>query len=277
LDIGIAAFGFHRQVAAPMPVRALNSLWVGDELGYLEQLCVLSGLAAGHAFNIYSYDPDKLRGVPSGATVKDAAEVMPRERLVTYAECGSYALGANFWRYELLAQGLGYWVDLDLLLMKPLESGRDYVFGKEYEGTINTAVLLAPKDSGLVRDLNELPEKVGRPPWYGPRRSALYYMRRLRHGPLRVEDHPWGTFGPGMFGYLVKKHHLMEHASDPEVFYPISWHDAASLYGPAEKVEERLTDRTRGIHLYNSQLRELAKSRPPEGSFMAKQFERFGL
>jgi hypothetical protein len=69
----------------------------------------------------------------------------------------------------------------------------------------------------------------------------------------------------------------MEHASDPEVFYPISWHDAASLYGPAEQVEQRLTENTRGIHLYNSQLRELAKSRPPEGSFMAKQFARFGL
>jgi len=265
------------RVLVPMSLRALNSLWVGDRLDYLEQLCVLSGLAAGHAFNIYSYEPEKLRGVPSGAIVRDAAEVMPRERLLTYAECGSYALGANFWRYELLALGLGYWVDLDLLLMKPLESDQDYVFGREQEGTINTAVLLAPKESGLVRDLNALPEKVGCPPWYGPRRSALYYMRRLRHGPLRLQDHPWGTFGPGMFGYLVKKHRLIDYAAEPDVFYPVSWREAASLYGPAEKVEEQLTERTRGIHLYNSQLRELAKSRPPEGSFMAKQFERFGL
>ncbi|QNP42260.1 hypothetical protein H9L15_07720 [Sphingomonas daechungensis] len=86
-------------------MQVLNTLWVGDQLGKLEQLCVLSGLAAGHPYHVYSYEPDKLRGVPDGAEVRDAAEVMPRHRLLAYAECNSYALGANFWRYEMLRQG----------------------------------------------------------------------------------------------------------------------------------------------------------------------------
>ena len=258
-------------------LRVLNSVWVGETLGPLEQLCVLSGLAAGHPYHIYSYEPGRLSGVPEGAEVRDAAEVMPRERMVAYAECGSFVLGSNFWRYEMLGQDLGYWVDLDLLLLKPLDFAQEYVFGREHEGSINTAVVLAPADSGLVQDLINFPKAMRRPPWFGPRRSLNYYLKRIRQGPLGLEDLPWGTYGPQMLSHFVAKHRLEQFAADPEVFYPVSWHDARELYEPAERIEARLTEGTFAIHLYNSQLRELAKSPPPAGSFMAKQFERLGL
>lgn len=258
-------------------MQVLNTLWVGNELGKLEQLCVLSGIAAGHPYHVYSYEPEKLRGVPEGAEVRDARDVMPRERLVAYAECNSYALGANFWRYEMLRQGRGYWVDLDVLVLKPFDLDQAYVFGTEEQGTVNNAVMLAPSDSPLVDDLVSLPSRIGRPPWYGPRRSFQYFVRRVREGRLRVEDYPWGTFGPGLLGYLVGKHHLREFAAAPEVFYPISWRNVPMLYGPAEEVDAILTEKTLGIHLYNSQLRELAKSAPPAGSYMARQFSKFGV
>ena len=258
-------------------MRTLNSLWVGDQLGSLEQLCILSALAAGHPFHLYSYEPSKLRGVPGGVEVRNAAEVMPRERLLAYADSDSYALGANFWRYEMLALGLGYWVDLDILLLRPFEFKEDYVFGREQEGTVNNAVLLAPENSALVRDLRELPPRIGRPPWYGPRRSAQYFLRRIREGRLRLEDYPWGTFGPGLLGYLIEKHGLTDFAQPHQVFYPVSWHRARMLYGPNEQVESVLSEQTRAIHLYNSQLRDLAKEPPPAGSFMAAQFTKFGL
>jgi hypothetical protein len=258
-------------------MRVLNSLWVGDQLGILEQLCIRSALAAGHPFHLYSYEPSKLRGVPDGVEVRDAAEVMPRERMIAYAECNSYALGANFWRYELLGLGLGYWVDLDVLIIKPFDFEQDYVFGAEQEGTINTAVLLAPKDSPLVKDLKDLPERVRCPPWYGPRRSVQYYLRRIRQGPLRLEDYPWGTFGPGMMGYLVGRHDLAKFVQPHPVLYPVSWRNAKALYGPRQQVEAMLSEETRAIHLYNSQLRELAKAPPPAGSFMAEQFAKHGF
>ena len=258
-------------------MRVLNSVWVGEALGPLEQLCIRSGLAAGHAFHVYSYEPDRLKGAPPGAEIRDAAEVMPRERMTAYAECNSFVLGSNFWRYEMLRQGRGFWVDLDLLLLRPLDLDQDYVFGKEREGSINTAVMLAPPDSALVRDLVEFPKTMRRPPWFGARRSFNYYVRRFHQGPLRLEDLPWGTYGPQMLSYFVQKHGLERFAADPEVFYPVSWRNAGFLYEPAEKVEMLLTDRTYAIHLYNSQLRELAKNPPPKGSFMAAQFDRLGM
>jgi Alpha 1,4-glycosyltransferase conserved region len=255
----------------------LNALWVGEQLGYLEQLCLVSGLAAGHEFRLYSYEPKKLRGVPRGIELRDAAEVMRSDRMVTYAGTTSYALGSNFWRYEMLGRGLGYWVDLDILLLKPFDFSRDYVFGQEQQGTINTAVMLAPSGSALVNDLRRVPEPSACPEWYGPRRKLRFHLDRLRGRPGGVEYLQWGTFGPLMLTYLVKKHELARFALAPEVFYPINWREAPTLYGPAAHVESMLSEETRAIHLYNSQLRELAKSPPPKGSYIAKIRDELGI
>ena len=87
---------------------------------------------------------------PRGVGVCDASDVMPKDMLISYAECeNGVALGANLWRYHMLAQGLGAWCDLDLVFLKPLDLSKEYILGWEYEGWINNAVLYAPKNSSL--------------------------------------------------------------------------------------------------------------------------------
>lgn len=258
-------------------LKTLNTVWIGDRLGYLEQLCLESALACGHQVRLFSYQPKNLRGVPQGVEVHHAAEVMPYERMLTYRGSNSFALGSNFWRYEMLARGLGYWVDLDILLLKPLSGAGEYVFGAEHEFGLNTAVLYAPADSNFVRDLRTLPQPDRCPAWFGPRQRLQFYLKRLTHGPIGLEDFPWGTFGPRMLTYVAKRHDVFRYAEPPDVFYPISWRDARSLYGPADQVNARLSEQTRTVHLFNSQLRELAQSPPPPGSFIAEQCERLGV
>ena len=256
--------------------RVLNGLWVGNTLDYLEQLCLVSGLACGHSVRLFSYEPKTIRGVPSGIEIHDAADVMPRERMISYRDCGSYALGSNFWRYEMLGRGLGYWLDLDVLVLKPLADNADYVFGQEQEGGINTAVMFAPADSAFVRDLRSLPRANRCPPWYGPRNRVRYFAKRMR-GHVGLEDFPWGTFGPRMLTYVARKHDVLRFAADPQVFYPVSWREIRNLYGPSDRVEHLVTERTLAVHLYNSQLRELTKCPPPRGSYIRKQCERLGI
>src|SRR5947209_6880287 len=79
----------------------LNSLWFGDELGYLERLSIKTALAAGHPYTLYSYEPDQLRGVPAGIEVKDAREVMDDPRRLRHFEGKFKALGSDFFRYEI--------------------------------------------------------------------------------------------------------------------------------------------------------------------------------
>ena len=257
-----------RYVRTVQMLKRVNSLWVGDRLGYLEQLSLVSAAAVGHPVTLYSYTPDRLKGVPDGIELRDAREVMPEERMIRYAGTNSYALGSNFFRYELLAKGLGYWIDADVYVIKPLDFEQPFVFGMEHENTINAAILYIPPKSEMVRDLCEIPLSDRCPPWYGPKRRLAYYWKRLTQGQVRVDEMMWGTFGPLMVTFLAKKHKVADQAQKPSVFYPISWKDARQFYEPAHIVKSSLTQDTHAVHLYNSRLVGLTDKPPPAGSYI---------
>lgn len=261
-----------------MALERLNSLWVGDRLGYLEQLCFVSALGQGHEVVLYSYTPETLHGVPNGVEIRDAREVMSEQRLVRYSDTGSFALGANFFRYRLLEKGLGYWVDADVYFIKPLNFSENFVLGWEDETKINNAVLLLPSDSKIVQDLCNLPSDNICPPWFGPKRSLQYYIARMtRKKGVRVQDLPWGTYGPEMLTYLAKKHKIADLAKKPSVFYPVGWPDARRLYGPAERIEAMIGPDTHAVHLYNGTLAELRDQSPPKGSYIEVACRKYGI
>lgn len=260
-----------------MSLTRLNSLWVGDRLGYLERLCLASARAVGHDFTLYSYTPDSLAGVPEGIELRDAREIMPEDRLVRYSDTGSIQLGANFFRYELMAKDVGYWVDMDFCFLQPLDFDSPYVFGWEYEGWINNALLLLPPTSDMTNDLREIPKTNRRPPWFGPMRSTRYYWDRLTKGDIRVQYLPWGTYSSGLVTYAAKKHSVVDRAQHASVFYPVRWKDARTLFDSSEIVEEMIKPETRAVHMWYSQLVDLMKSPPPKGSFLEKVCSRFDV
>ena len=248
----------------------LNSLWVGQKLSYLERLCLASAKAVGHEFTLWSYDPEKLEGVPEGTDVRNAAEVMPKERLLCYSDSGSVALGANLWRIELQAKGLGCWVDMDIIFLRPLNFESDYIFGLEHEGWINNAVVYAPAGSNLVRDLQSIPRTDLVPPWWGPRRKLEFLWRRFREGPIEIQDYPWGTFSAGLLTYAIKENSLLSEAQGPEVLYPVRYKDALALYDAASHVERMVTENTRAVHMWNSRLSGFKEAPPPRGTYIDK-------
>lgn len=260
-----------------MPLLRLNSLWVGPRLGYLERLCLASAEAVGNPITLWTYDPETLEGVPSGTDVRDAAEVMPRERLLRYRENGSVALGANLWRIALLAKGLGCWVDMDFIFLKPFDFSTEYVFGWEHENWINNAVLHAPSDSAMVADLLSIPQPNRRPPWWGPRKSLNFYWQRLRQGRIELPDYPWGTFSAGLVTHVVKRNGLQHEAQKPEVFYPVRWKDARALFEHESVVQAMITEDTRAIHMWHSRLEDLISQPPPAGSYMDMACRKFGV
>jgi len=255
----------------------LNSLWVGPRLDYLERLCLASARAQGHEFTLWSYEPDRLAGVPAGTDLRDAAEVMPRERLLHYRDSGSVALGANLWRIELLAKGLGAWVDMDFIFLKPLDFQTDYLFGLEYEGWINNAVIYAPAGSALVHDLQTIPRPNLVPPWYGPRNRVKFLWRRFREGPIELEDYPWGTFSAGLLTYAIKRNRLLPEAQPADTFYPVRYKDALALYEPAPTVEAMLSERTHAVHMWHSRLQGLRDAPPAPGTFIDKMCRQFDI
>jgi hypothetical protein len=252
----------------------INTLWFGDRLGYLERLSIASFLATGHKVNLFSYEPSILQGVPDGIYVSDAREIMDDPERVKLFDGKLKALGSDFFRYEVFGKAAGYWVDLDVILLKPLNFSDDYVFGWENDGvSINGAILRLPKGE-ILDSLRFIPEKNWCPPFFGPRRRAAYYIKRLS-GDVNLEDLPWGVAGPAMITYLARKYGRLSSAQAREVFYPVPYERAEALYDDASVVEAMITPETVAIHMWHSRLRDLATGEPPAGSFIAKMCETF--
>jgi len=255
----------------------LNSLWVGKAFGYVERLCAVSALSLGHPFTLYSYRPDDVRDIPSGVEVRDAREIMSDRQLTRYFDTGWAALGSDFFRYHLLAKDLGYWVDMDVIFLQPLDFKGQYVFGWERPDSINGAVLRIPAKSQFANDLCTSAMKNWRPPWFGAKRSLLYYLLRLRKGNVYPDDMPWGTFGPGLITYLAKKHGVAQEAQGVEVFYPVGYFEAHKLLGRAALVEKKITPSTRAVHVWHSRIVQELGAAPPHGSYLESACRRYGI
>ena len=58
----------------PLDRRPVASLWIGEELQYLNQLCLKSHLLHGHPVTLYC--TDTLKNAPDGVEVRPASEIM---------------------------------------------------------------------------------------------------------------------------------------------------------------------------------------------------------
>ena len=102
-----------------MALPIIQSLWIGGSLSKIEQLCINSFLKNNHEFHLYTYG--EVQNIPEGTTVKDANEIINSSEIFTY-NGGSYAGFADWFRWELLYKKGGFWVDTDVICIKPIDS-----------------------------------------------------------------------------------------------------------------------------------------------------------
>lgn len=257
-------------------MNALNTLWFGDRLGFLERLSIASAMATGHSLTLYSYDHRNLKGVPEGVSVRDAREVMSDPRRTKLFDGKFKALGSDFFRYEIFHNQLGYWSDLDVIFLRSLAFENDHVFGWENDGiSVNGAVLRLPRGP-VLDELRNIPAENWCPPFFGPRRRLGYYIKRLK-GTVLLEDLPWGAAGPAMITYAARKHGVLDQALPKEVFYPVPYGAAQDLFDDASKVEALIKPNTVAIHMWNSRLQPLLDDAPPPGSYIAEMCDNLGV
>src|SRR4051812_6131780 len=89
----------------------IQSLWIGARLSTMERLSIASFLHHGHDYHLFTYGP--VEGIPPGTVVQDACEILTESRIFQYRDHASYAGFANFFRYKLLLERGGWWVDTD--------------------------------------------------------------------------------------------------------------------------------------------------------------------
>lgn len=249
----------------------LNSLWIGERLPVIEQICALSMLAQGHRLRIFTYGP--LRNVPEGIEIADANDIVPRDDILKYAKPGfkHKQMASNIFRYRMMAQDCGIWVDLDMLLLKPIEPSRTSIFGLESANSINTAVLYLPQNHELLSSLlafTNTPYPI--PPFFTPRMKFGLWRHKLFGNPIHAADMPWGVFGPTALTYFAAKLNLTRLACPKKVFYPIRYTNAHGPLTAGWNVTARLAPETIGIHLWSHNLQEPSALRPQANRAVAR-------
>ena len=170
----------------------------------MEQLTIRSFLDKGHPFHLYTYAD--IDGIPAGTVVRSGEEILPAAEIFCYQRGfgkGSTSAFANGFRYKLLLERGGWWVDMDVVCARPLDFADEHVVGLERSPgggrQINSAVMKAPIGSPLM----EYCWQQSR----GADRSRLV----------------WGQIGPRLMTRAVEAVAVPVRILGPEAFYPIDY------------------------------------------------------
>jgi mannosyltransferase OCH1-like enzyme len=178
----------------------IQSLWVGPELGNMETLCIRSYLANGHDFHLYTFD--EVRNIPEGTVVKNANDILPKEKIYRDA-FGGFVNLSNQFRYTLLYKLGGWWVDMDTVCLKKFDFTQDFVFSSEFsEPTgrfmVNTTFIKSKAGAKFLSD-------------------CLDYIEIRGH-----ENIHWGELGVNLISRMIFRNNLGEYIMLPESFCPVS-------------------------------------------------------
>jgi hypothetical protein len=224
----------------------VQSLWIGPRLSFMERLCIQSFLGHGHEFQLYVYD--QIDGVPARTKLRDGNEIVPSSRIFYYRKHNSCAGFSNMFRYKLLLERGGWWVDMDTVCLSAFGFSEPYVFSseiaaagpnKEAGSCANTGAIRAPAGSELMR-------------------YCWDYCDRADNSALM-----WGETGPKLFGHAIKNYALNEYIQPPHVFCPVPFDQWNRVLAPG--LEWDFCSETRAIHLWNEMWRR--NNCPKDGSY----------
>jgi hypothetical protein len=196
---------------------------------------------------LYSYDP--VEGVPTGVEVRDAAQVLPRERVFLNEERQSYAPFSDVFRYTLLRDTDFYWVDADVYAVKPFAFNGDYFFAR-IAPRIGIGVLSLPKASPSLTAVLEVAEAPRADlPWLLKAHAKIGNHQR-QDGTVPIEKLPYKALGPLALDWLLRHHDEMHHALPEATHYPLS---PRHVLRPRPKAERLVAAADpMSVHLYGS-------------------------
>jgi hypothetical protein len=240
------------------PPAAVQGLWIGESLGPIGQLSIRSFLANGHPFHLYTYG--KVEGVPRGAQIRDAGEILPAARIFKYRDHDSYAGFSNHFRYRLLLQRGGVWSDCDVVCLRKLRLPAFAVAQEESSaGTPQSAscVVAAPKGDELMRRAEAFCDAAD--------------VRTLE----------WGQTGPALLTRLVAEFGREQNLLPVNAICPVPFGRWSDLISADPAVQARVREEVRpahAVHLWHELFRRSGVHHLqefPPGSLLAELQARY--
>lgn len=210
-------------------ITVVQCLWIGPKLGRMEKLSVFSFLKNSHGVHLYAYS--EIEGIPEGVIIMDANTIIPESKIFRYKDSNSYAGFANLFRYKLLFEKGGLWVDLDTVCLKPLVTDEEYIFGSErtkfidFPLQVNNCLIKTPAKCGIME---------------------FCYKTALSKDPNELK---WGVTGPVLLTEAVIDFDLQKYIAAPHVFSPVDWWSVRDFI--SKPLSAIVNEYTYSIHLYN--------------------------
>lgn len=212
-------------------IEPIQSLWIGRQLSAMERLSISSFLTNGHQYHLYVYE--EIESAPQGTVLKAADRILPESMIFQYKKHPSHAGFSNFFRYKLLLQKGGWWVDTDVVCLQPFDFEDPYVFASErvdHRSVPTTAVIKAPPGSEIM--------------------AFNWHLCRACPAP---SDVVWGEHGPKLMAKAIAKFGLQALMKEADVFCPLAYDEWETLLLPGDLAAFR--ERSYGIHLWNEMWR----------------------
>jgi hypothetical protein len=137
--------------------KIVHALWIGEYLSDMELMTIRSFIHQGHSFYLWLYKPLKTP-LPEGTVCMDAAMIIPEERIFRYRYKNQFGHGkgslggfSDIFRYKLLFEHGGWWTDMDMTCLKPLNFTEPYVFRTHQILTLVGNLMKCPPKSELMR------------------------------------------------------------------------------------------------------------------------------
>ena len=190
-----------------------STFWSG-EISLREYVCINSFLAKSHKFYIYSYE--KLNGLPEGAEVKNAEEIISKEEYLLYQERlpNRWDIFSDKFRYNLLYKKGGWWVDTDIICLKKefdIKSINTFICYQDNKN-LNNAVLKFPKGDNIME-------------------FCVKYIQDWEiANNFEYKKLSWGEFAPPLLTKAVKSLNRIDEAYDYKYAYPIQMKDSLDIF-----------------------------------------------
>lgn len=214
--------------------KIVQGLWIGESLSLNEIMCIMSFIKCGHEFHLYVYE--KVQNIPKECIVKDGNEILSESEIFYYSAQQSVSgkrrptAFSNMFRYKLLLDKGGYWVDMDMICVKKLDFPDPYVFSSENvfsKGQVtNAGIIKCPKGSNFAKycyDICKAKDKT------------------------KIK---WGEIGPALVNEGVKLYGLSQYVKPWFYFCPIGYDKLADLIKPKQK-DIIIQENWYCIHLWN--------------------------
>lgn len=134
----------------------IHTLWIGEHLSAMELLTLKSFLFHGFKVNLWTYAD--IVNIPAGVQLKNATEILPETSIFSYNKPnkfghgkGSFSGFSDVFRYKLLYEKGGIWIDMDISCLQPFAFDTNYFFRYHHKIGLVGNVLKAPKGAPLMK------------------------------------------------------------------------------------------------------------------------------